>query len=240
LQAKVGEHLVLAGKPELWTERAVALPDDLLAAFSGLAKQGKTVVFVGRSDRAIGIVAIADALRTEAPIAIANLRDAHIEHMTMLTGDSPTVAATIASQLGLSFQAGLMPDEKLRCIKSLRDQYGEVAMMGDGINDAPSLASASVGISLGGTGTDVALETADVVLMSDDLRHLAYAIALARQTQRIIQQNLIFAFGMMCLLLVATFSTSLRLPLAVLGHEGSTVLVILNGLRLLSFPRPQK
>jgi Cd2+/Zn2+-exporting ATPase len=167
------------------------------------------------------------------------LNELGIEHITMLTGDSESVAEKIAGALQMRYRAGLLPADKLDEIKNIQARYGTTVMIGDGINDAPSLAAADLGISLGAAGTDVALETADVVLMADDLRHLPHAIALARQTQRIILQNLIFAFGMMALLIYGTFFASLRLPLAVLGHEGSTVLVILNGLRLLAF-RPRQ
>jgi Cd2+/Zn2+-exporting ATPase len=137
----------------------------------------------------------------------------------------------------MEFQAQLMPDEKLQAIRSLRERFGSVAMVGDGINDAPSLAAADLGISMGGSATDVAMETADVVLMADELRHLPWAIALARTARRIIFQNLVFAFGVMAVLLGITFLGHLPLPVAVAGHEGSTVLVILNGLRLLAFRR---
>jgi Cd2+/Zn2+-exporting ATPase len=153
----------------------------------------------------------------------------------MLTGDNQAVARSVADRLGIDFRADLLPEQKVREIRRLRQDFDQVAMVGDGINDAPSLATANLGISLGGAGTDVALETADVVLMGDDLRRLPNAIALARQTRRIIRENLVFAFGMIGVLLAFTFFGSLRMPFAVIGHEGSTVLVILNGLRLLAF-----
>ena len=133
----------------------------------------------------------------------------------------------------------MLPGDKLQRLAIIKKEVGPVGMIGDGINDAPSLAGASVGFSLGGAGTDVALETADVVLMADDLRRLPYAIALARKSQQIVRQNLILAFGVMGTLLLLTFVTALPLPLAVLGHEGSTVVVILNGLRMLAFPKPR-
>ena len=241
IRAQVGPQQVLIGKPELFAD----VPAPLLAVAVRWAREGKTVVFVGDERRAFGLLAIADSLRASARGAMRELRTLGIEKLVMLTGDHQIVAQTIAGSLDIEHAAELMPEDKLKIVQQLRKQYGTVAMVGDGINDAPSLASADVGISIGGTGTDVALETADVVLMAGDLRHLPYAIRLARAANRIIGQNLAFAFGMMLFLLASTFlapvlsegAFSLRLPLAVVGHEGSTVLVILNGLRLLAFPR---
>jgi Cd2+/Zn2+-exporting ATPase len=198
-------------------------------------QQGQTVIVIADETRWLGVIGVADTLRPTAAEALRRLRELGIGELTMLTGDSEPVARTIAGGLGLSFQAGLLPAEKLDAIRRLREQFGPVGMIGDGMNDAPSLAAATVGFSLGGAGTHVALETADVVLLADDLRRLPYVIGLARRTQVIVRQNLAVAFGMMGLLLVSTFVTKLPLPLAVLGHEGSTVLVILNGLRLLSY-----
>jgi Cd2+/Zn2+-exporting ATPase len=237
VRAQVGERSVLVGKAPLFTEQGITVPADLAAAAVELAAQGKTTVFVGDTTRVLGLLAASDTLRTGTEEAIRDLRALGIARLVMLTGDNPTAARAIATRLGMDFEAELMPEDKLRVIERLRTRYGAVAMVGDGINDAPSLAAANLGVSLAGTGTDVALETADLVLMAADLRHLPYAISLARHTDRIIRQNLFFAFGMMALLLTMTYLGHLRLPLAVLGHEGSTVLVILNGLRLLAFPR---
>lgn len=200
--------------------------------------RGETVVALADDRQWWGALGIADVLRPTAESCVKTLRDLGVEQLTMLTGDSELVAKELAGRVGLSFRAGLLPQDKLNAIQALHDEYGPTGMIGDGMNDAPSLAAADVGFSLGGAGTDVALETADVVILADDLRRLPYAIGLARETQRIIQQNLFVAFGMMGLLLVASLVTTLPLPLAVLGHEGSTVVVILNGLRLLRFPRP--
>jgi Cd2+/Zn2+-exporting ATPase len=235
LQARVNGKLVFIGREKLWEERGVLPSPALQSAAAEFAGAGQTTFFVGDEARVRGVLSVADALRESAKPALRDLNELDIEHITMLTGDSEKVAAKIAGQLQMSYRAGLLPGDKLEAIKEIQSRYGTTVMIGDGINDAPSLAAADLGISLGAAGTDVALETADVVLMSDDLRHLPHAIALARQTQRIIMQNLVFAFGMMAVLIYGTFFASLRLPLAVLGHEGSTVLVILNGLRLLAF-----
>lgn len=240
LQAQVGERLVYIGKPDLWIERGLAIPAELQQAASEFSSLGQTTFFVGDEQSVLGVLSIADTLRSSAKPALRELKAQGIAHVTMLTGDNERVAEKIAGELGMGYKAGLLPQNKLDAIKQLKAEYGKVGMVGDGINDAPPLAGADLGISLGGTGTDVALETADVVLMSDDLRHLPYAVALARQTRRIILQNLVFAFGMMAVLIAGTFFASLRLPLAVLGHEGSTVLVILNGLRLLRFKHVSK
>jgi len=238
IRARVGSRWILVGKPELFTERGGVIPPDLALAAQELAAAGKTTFFVGDESAVLGLLSVADTLRPGTAQAFTRLRKLGVEHLVMLTGDNRTVARAIAESLDIEFEAELLPEDKLRSIERLRKQYGSVAMVGDGINDAPSLAAASLGISLGGGSTDVALETSDVVLMADDLRHLPYAIALARQANRVIFQNLFFAFGTMAVLLAITYFGSLRLPFAVVGHEGSTVLVILNGLRMLGFPRP--
>jgi Cd2+/Zn2+-exporting ATPase len=157
----------------------------------------------------------------------------------MLTGDAEPIARAVAQQTGIErIYADLLPDEKLEVLRQLSDEYGAVAMVGDGVNDAPALAAAEVGIAMG-AGTDVALETADVALVGNDLSNLPYALALSRQAMRILKQNLIFATGVIVVLVVLTFAANLRLPLGVLGHEGSTLLVVLNGLRLLLYrPTP--
>jgi Cd2+/Zn2+-exporting ATPase len=162
-----------------------------------------------------------------------------IERVVMLTGDNARVARAIAKQVGVDeFRAELLPEDKVRVIKELKEEIGPVAMVGDGVNDAPALATATVGIAMGAAGTDVAMETADVVLMSDNLQNIVFALALSRHARRVIYQNLTFALAVIIVLVVCALGFSLLLPIGVVGHEGSTVLVCLNGLRLLSF-RPR-
>jgi Cd2+/Zn2+-exporting ATPase len=169
---------------------------------------------------------------------VSELKSLGIERVVMLTGDNERTAAAIASQVGVdAYYADLLPEDKVRIVKALRAEYGVVAMVGDGVNDAPALASASIGMAMGAAGTDVALETADVVLMADDLRNLPYVIGLSRQTRKTLLANLGFALAMIVIMIAAIFSVSLVLPLAVIGHEGGTVLVSLNGLRLLLYKR---
>jgi Cd2+/Zn2+-exporting ATPase len=146
------------------------------------------------------------------------------------------VAQAIARQVGVDeVYADLLPEDKVRVVKEVRDAYGPVAMVGDGVNDAPALATATIGIAMGAAGTDVALETADIVLMSDDLKNIPYVIGLSRKTRRTLAVNLGFALFMIVLMLITIFATNLTLPLAVIGHEGGTVLVSLNGMRLLAY-----
>ena len=184
----------------------------------------------------MGLIAIADRIRPEAPAAIADLTEAGIRTMVMLTGDQPAAAAYIASQVGVAdIRAGLMPEDKLTAITELVSQEEVVAMVGDGVNDAPALAQASVGIAMGGAGTDVALETADVVLMSGNLSRLAYSVRLGRAARGIIFQNLAIALGTILLLVSAVLFGGLGIGGAVILHEGSTLLVVLNALRLLGF-----
>jgi Cd2+/Zn2+-exporting ATPase len=206
-----------------------------------LQDEGKTTVLVARlspQPAVLGLIAIADVLRRNAAQAIRELKAAGVARVVMLTGDHARVAEAIGREAGVdAVHAELLPEDKLRLIRELKAQYGAVAMVGDGVNDAPALATADLGIAMGAAGTDVALETADVVLMSDDLRNLAYVIALSRATRRTLVVNLAFAMLMIALMLVSIFFAGLSLPLAVIGHEGGTVLVSLNGLRLLAFRR---
>ncbi|MDQ7039967.1 MAG: heavy metal translocating P-type ATPase [Rhodothermus sp.] len=205
-----------------------------------LAQQGQTAVLVAQERdgqrEVLGWLAFADRLRPGADAVIRQLRRLGIKHVVLLTGDNQYVAEAIGRKAGVdAVQAELLPAQKVAHVKGLVDRYGAAAMVGDGVNDAPALAAATVGIAMGGAGTDVALETADVVLMRDDLRQLPYVLALSRATRRTLLMNFTIAFGIMGLMIGAILLGGLSLPLAVVGHEGSTVLVSLNGLRLLGF-----
>jgi Cd2+/Zn2+-exporting ATPase len=206
-----------------------------------LQDEGKTAVLVARlapEPAVLGVIAIADVLRRDSVQAVRDLKAVGVARVVMLTGDHARVAEAIGREAGMdAVHADLLPEDKLRLIRDLRAQYGPVAMVGDGVNDAPALATADLGIAMGAAGTDVALETADVVLMADDLRQLAYVIALSRATRQTLIANLGFALFMIGLMLATIFFAELSLPLAVVGHEGGTVLVSLNGLRLLAFRR---
>jgi Cd2+/Zn2+-exporting ATPase len=230
---------IRAGKVNWFRDETIAFPEDLAKQIDAMQALGKTMICVGDDEHVWGALAVADTLRPTAVAAMNELRKLNVSPLVMLSGDHPAAVRHIAGQLGIESQGGLLPEDKLRIIETMRRDYGHVGMIGDGMNDAPSLAAASVGFSLGGAGTDVALETADIVLLADDLRRLPYAIAIARRTQEIIRQNLIISFTVMGVLLISTFVITLPLPLAVFCHEGSTVAVILNGLRMLVFPKPK-
>ena len=210
-----------------------------LAEFQELGKTAVIVArIVGNSATALGVIAIADVIREDAATAIAELKKIGIKRVVMLTGDNWHVAEAIAKQAGIDeFYAELRPEDKMKIIKKIREE-DPVAMVGDGVNDAPALASATVGIAMGAAGTDVAMETADVVLMSNNLHNVAFAIGLSRHAKRVVFQNLTFALAVIVVLIASALGLHLPLTLGVLGHEGSTVLVCLNGLRLLVF-RPK-
>jgi Cd2+/Zn2+-exporting ATPase len=158
----------------------------------------------------------------------------------MLTGDHEGVARAIGTEIGVDeVRAGLHPEEKVTAIRELAARWGRMAMVGDGVNDAPALATAAVGIAMGGAGTDVALDTADVVLMRDELRGIPFSLWLARRSRRVVVQSLSFAFGVIGVLVISTLVGVLPLWLAVVCHEGSTLLVIANGVRLLGLPHPE-
>lgn len=218
---------------------SLSIPPPLLAQIESLHDAGKTCILVGEiggaAPRILGAIAIADTLRESAQRVVRQLKALGISRIVMLTGDHERVGAAIAAQAGVDeFHAGLLPEDKVRIIKSLA-ALGPVAMVGDGINDAPALATATVGIAMGAAGTDVAMETADIVLMGENLENIPFALAISRQARRVVAQNLTFAVGVIIVLVISALGFALPLPLGVIGHEGSTVLVCLNGLRLLAF-----
>jgi Cd2+/Zn2+-exporting ATPase len=201
-----------------------------------LEEQGKTSVLVSVNDSLLGLIGIADVLRPGVNQVLNDLRSIGVQDFIMLTGDNPKVAAEIARQANLTdIRAGLLPQDKLEAVRSLLQQYKYVGMVGDGVNDAPALANASVGIAMGGAGTDVALETADVALMADDLSRLPFAIGLGRATRLVIFQNLVIAMGVITGLVIFSLSGSANIGAAIIFHEGSTLLVVLNALKLLRY-----
>ncbi|MDB9526746.1 heavy metal translocating P-type ATPase [Oscillatoria sp. CS-180] len=207
---------------------------ELRQASQRLEREGKTVIWIGQQQRVLGLLAVADQVRPMAPSLLNNLRQLGIHATVMLTGDNDVTAQTVAQSVGVdTVYANLLPEDKVAAIQQLQQHYHTVAMVGDGINDAPALAQASVGIAMGGAGSDVALETADIVLMADRLEKLEQAIRIGKTSQRIIRQNIAIALTSIALLMIANFLGELTLPAGVLGHEGSTLLVTLNGLRLL-------
>jgi Cd2+/Zn2+-exporting ATPase len=245
VEAQVEERHWLVGNVRFFAERNLPIPTELQTRIQQLEAEGQTVMLAYTSNlsgpeagvgRFVGLLTVADALRPEAALVVQALKKVGIERVVMLTGDNERVAARIAARTGVdAYYANLLPQDKVRVLRELRETHGSVAMVGDGVNDAPSLAAADLGIAMGGAGTDVAIETADVILMSDDLRKIPYALGLARRAQQVVWQNLSFALAMIVVLVVSTFGATLPLPLGVLGHEGSTVIVVLNGLRLLAY-----
>jgi Cd2+/Zn2+-exporting ATPase len=248
---------IYIGNDRLFMSEAMDLSPAVRTIGDALKKQGKTAMLVVRRSRVedtvgstrdwepVGYLAVADTVRPEAKSAIAALRNLGLERIVMLTGDNSAVAKVIAEEVGITETfAELLPEQKVEVMQSLVGS-GKTAMVGDGVNDAPALATANVGIAMGAGGTDVALETADVVLMSSDLSKLPFMVQLGREAARIVRQNVIFSVGVILTLVTLTIIVPmvvdgfvLPLPLGVVGHEGSTLIVVLNGLRMLAL-RPQ-
>jgi Cd2+/Zn2+-exporting ATPase len=236
ITAVVAGREVAIGNEMLFAELGFETAGARCAA-EALRADGKSAVYVGDAGGVRGVLAVADVARPAAAGVVASLRRLGIARSVMLTGDHRRVAEAIAEQLGIAeVEADLLPEEKLATIRRLLAD-GPVAMVGDGVNDAPALATATLGVAMGAAGTDVALETADVVLMADDLTKLPYAIALSRRTRRTIVQNLAFSLAVIAVLVTSALTIGIPLPLGVVGHEGSTIVVVLNGLRLLRTPK---
>ena len=236
VQAQVEGEVVHIGKPVLFSELAdSALPPAIEEANAKLVAAGRTTMVVRKGSRFLGVLGVMDTPRPVAAQVMAELRALGIERLIMISGDNQAVADAVAKSVGLTEAKGdLMPEQKVEAIKELRKAHGKVAMVGDGVNDAPAMANATVGIAMGAAGSDVALETADVALMADDLAQLPFAVGLSRSTSRIIKQNLWVSLGVVAVLIPATIF-GLNIGTAVLFHEGSTILVVVNALRLLAY-----
>lgn len=236
VQARVDGDTVYIGKPVLFSELPdSAMPSDVEKANADLVASGRTTMVVRKGTRFLGVIGVMDTPRPVAGKVMAQLRELGIERLIMISGDNQQVADAVAKSVGLTEARGdLMPEQKVDAIKDLRAAHGKVAMVGDGVNDAPAMANATVGIAMGAAGSDVALETADVALMADDLAQLPFAVGLSRSTSRVIKQNLWVSLGVVAVLIPATIF-GLKIGTAVLFHEGSTLLVVANALRLLAF-----
>lgn len=232
IQADVDGSTILIGNLDFFKN----LPPEIQQLVREKEREGNTTVLVQRNGQPIGIITVMDTPRPEALETIKRLKKLGIKRMVMLSGDNQQVADSVASQIGVKEAwGGLLPEQKLDAIAALLKREEHVAMVGDGVNDAPAMAKSSVGIAMGAAGSDVALETADVALMSDKLSTLPFAIGLSRQSHRIIKQNLWISLGMVAILVPLTILNVASIGIAVVGHEGSTVLVVFNALRLLGY-----
>jgi Cd2+/Zn2+-exporting ATPase len=232
-QAEIDGRTIYIGNVRLFADLGydLARHGETLDSFE---QQGKTVMLLGTGNLILGIIAVADTLRDDSSEAIKALHRAGIRHIAMLTGDNARVAGAIARKLDLDMvYSDLLPEDKVATVQKIAGDYGKVVMVGDGVNDAPALAAATVGVAMGVAGSDVALETADVALMTDDLGKLAYIVKLSHKTVAIIKQNIAFAITIKVIFLLLLFLGLGNLWLAVLADMGASLLVTLNGMRLM-------
>lgn len=235
VKATINEETIWIGNKQLFEDDLqINFSTEIQTTLDSLQSEGNTVMIVGNQEAVMAVIGVADEARENSQSVLKRLKQIGIKESVMLTGDDKKTAAAIASRLGVSsVKAELLPDEKLMAVKELRAQYGSVAMVGDGVNDAPALAASSVGIAMGGAGTDTALETADVALMGDDLAKLPYAISLSRRALNIIKQNIALSLGLKLIALLLVIPGWLTLWIAILADMGATLIVTLNSLRLL-------
>lgn len=234
VKAKLNNTQITIGNKKLFK----TLPDEVLKEVEKLESEGNTTMIIQQDKTFIGLIALMDTPRENAKATLEELKKLGIKKMVMLTGDNQKVADAVAKQTGITDAWGsLLPEEKVDAIEKLIQQEKKVAMVGDGVNDAPAMAKSTVGIAMGAAGSDVALETADIALMADRLDNLPFAIALSRQSRRIIKQNLWMSLGVVAILLPLTILGIATIGPAVIAHEGSTLVVVFNGLRLLAYKK---
>ena len=240
IEAEVdGRHVAIASLRTFDGEHLPRLPDGLQRHALELERQARTVVGVAIDGKPEGLLALMDRPRPEAKASFARLRELGVTPIVMLTGDAKPVGEAIGREVGIDeVRSELLPERKIEEVQALLARDRAVAMVGDGVNDAPALAAATVGIAMGAGGTDVAIEAADVALMSDDLRKLPFAVDLSRRARRIILQNVLISMGTVVVLTAAATAGLVPMPIAVVCHEGSTVVVVLNALRLLRTAGP--
>ncbi|HQV54766.1 MAG TPA: heavy metal translocating P-type ATPase [Chitinophagaceae bacterium] len=241
VQADINGSKVIIGNDEIFKENNQSLlPQKIIEQVTALQYEGNTTMIIKNDDNYIGIIGVMDIPRPEAKEVLLQLKRAGIKKMVMLTGDNQRVADAVAKQIGITEAYGdLLPEEKVAAIDKLMEKGNKLAMIGDGVNDAPAMAKSTVGIAMGAAGSDVALETADIALMGDKLSLLPFAIGLSRKSKSIIRQNLFISLGMVAVLIPLTMSGIASMGPAVIGHEGSTLLVVLNALRLLGYKSKQ-
>ncbi len=238
VRSTVEGQVVEIGSLRLFEGERSVIPGAITTMVEDLQQRGRSVMVVRHGGRWLGAIGLADAPRPSARRTLNRLRQLGIDPLVMLSGDNAGVANAIAREVGIDqVRAGLLPEDKVTAVRELLKQHGQVAMVGDGVNDAPALANATVGVAMGGAGTAAALETADAALMGDDLAKLPFAIGLSRAARRIIRQNLVIALGTIVVLAAATTLGLARIGPAVVFHEGSTLVVIFNSLRLLAYKR---
>jgi Zn2+/Cd2+-exporting ATPase len=236
IEAEYEGSIVHIGNKELFAESTSRLPDDIRSRTEQLERQGNTTMLVQQNNKYIGIITLMDVARKDAKETLAELNRKGIRRMIMLTGDNQKVAEAIAKEIGITDAWGnLLPEQKVEAIEKLRTKEKKVAMVGDGVNDAPAMAKSTVGIAMGAAGSDVALETADIALMADQLSNLPFAIGLSKKARTIINQNLVISLGMVAILVPLTILGYAKIGPAVVGHEGSTIVVVFNALRLLAY-----
>jgi Cd2+/Zn2+-exporting ATPase len=219
-------------------DSAIKVDTRIVSEIDNFLKNGQTVMLVAFKTEIIGLVSVMDLPRITAASTLKRLKEIGIKHMIMLTGDHQNVGDAIAKQIGLTEAKGnLLPEDKVAAIKELIKRDKKIAMVGDGVNDAPAMALSTVSVAMGAAGSDVALETADVALMSDKIENLPFVIGLSRESKRIIKQNIFISLGVVVLLVPITILGLTNIGLAVAFHEGSTIVVVLNALRLLRYDR---
>ena len=241
LKGKIENHTFVIGNRSLMNDEGITIQENIESHASSREKLGNTAIFVAMNGKIAGIISIMDQIREDAKEAIAELRDRGIKKMIMLTGDNKHTAKLVSDQLGLDeYYAELLPEDKVAHIKQLKAEGHIVAMAGDGINDAPAIATAHIGLAMGEGGTDVSMETADVVLMADQLSQFSHAYALSKETIKNMKQNIFLAVGTVFLLLIGVMIGKVHLATGMFIHEASVLIVILNAMRLIKFKGKRK